>query len=317
MAAVASSQTKQETMYYEELDALTVKTNILSPLENEQKAVSKTKGKSHGKKKAKRKRDKAKNNANVNKQTAIPSPIGRGGATITYCRDTNKVYLLGGANRKGECFGMSTIDVFDLPTKSWSQVQAKGEVPSPRSGHTVVATGTCLYLFGGMARTQDHCLNDLYVLQVSNEACYIWSKILDKPQLNTNGINIRPPAPCPRNGHTATLVQEEVIPNEMNTIDSTVASVTIALVYIFGGGSPATGPLNDMHILDVTDPEDVHWRPLSSPFVDVSSADTNTVPPLPREMHSAVFSHHVPPRHKGYPGILKQHEMLKRRELKT
>ena len=144
MAAVASSQTKQETMYYEELDALTVKTNILSPLENEQKAVSKTKGKSHGKKKAKRKRDKAKNNANVNKQAAVPSPIGRGGATITYCRDTNKVYLLGGANRKGECFGMSTIDVFDLPTKSWSQVQAKGEVPSPRSGHTVVANGTCL-----------------------------------------------------------------------------------------------------------------------------------------------------------------------------
>ena len=38
MAAVASSQTKQETMYYEELDALTVKTNIY-PLENEQKAV--------------------------------------------------------------------------------------------------------------------------------------------------------------------------------------------------------------------------------------------------------------------------------------
>ena len=165
MAAVASSQTKQETMYYEELDALTVKTNILSPLENEQKPVGKTKGKSHGKKKAKRKRDKAKNNANVNKQAAIPSPIGRGGATITYCRDTNKVYLLGGANRRGECFGMSTIDVFDLPTKSWSQVQAKGEVPSPRSGHTVVATGTCLYLFGGMARTQDHCLNVLYVLR--------------------------------------------------------------------------------------------------------------------------------------------------------
>ena len=39
MAAVASSQTKQETMYYEELDALTVKTNIFISLENEQKAV--------------------------------------------------------------------------------------------------------------------------------------------------------------------------------------------------------------------------------------------------------------------------------------
>ena len=289
MAAVASSQTKQETMYYEELDALTVKTNILSPLENEQKAVSKTKGKSHGKKKAKRKRDKAKNNANVNKQTAIPSPIGRGGATITYCRDTNKVYLLGGANRKGECFGMSTIDVFDLPTKSWSQVQAKGEVPSPRSGHTVVANGTFLYLFGGMARTQDHCLNDLYVLQVSNEASYVWSKILGKPQLGANGINTRSPAPCPRNGHTATFVEGQVISNEVNTINSTGASVPLALVYIFGGGSPTTGPLNDMHILDVTDPDDVHWRLLSTPFVDIPPAETNAAPPLPREMHSAVF----------------------------
>ena len=62
-----------------------------------------------------------------------------------------------------------------------------------------------------------------------------------------------------------------MIANEMNTIDSTVASVPIALVYIFGGGSPATGPLNDMHILDITDPDDVHWRLLSSPFVDQSS----------------------------------------------
>ena len=224
----------------------------------------------------------------MNKQAAIPSPIGRGGATITYCRDTNKVYLLGGQTEEANALVCQRSTYLIYQQNLGPRFKQK-EVPSPREWSYSCSERDLLYLFGGMARTQDHCLNDLYVLQVSNEACYIWSKILDKPQLNTNGINIRPPAPCPRNGHTATLVQEEVIPNEMNTIDSTVASVTIALVYIFGGGSPATGPLNDMHILDVTYPEDVHWRPLSSPFVDVSSADTNTVPPLPREMHSAVF----------------------------
>ena len=52
MAAMASSssETKQETMYYEELDALTVETSILSPLKHQQMST-KVKRKTHGKKK--------------------------------------------------------------------------------------------------------------------------------------------------------------------------------------------------------------------------------------------------------------------------
>ena len=52
MAAMASSssETKQETMYYEELDALTVTTNILSPNgnNNNNQTATKSKKKPHG-----------------------------------------------------------------------------------------------------------------------------------------------------------------------------------------------------------------------------------------------------------------------------
>ena len=114
MAAMAnsSSETKQETMYYEELDALTVETTILSPMEHKQMST-KVKKKTHGKKKARRNRSIMKEQARkLQKDTMIPP--GRGGATITYCRSTHKLYLLGGANRKGDSFDMKEVNVFDL-----------------------------------------------------------------------------------------------------------------------------------------------------------------------------------------------------------
>ena len=118
--ASSSSETKQETMYYEELDALTVTTNILSPNgnNNNNQTATKSKKKPHGKKKAQRNRKKMHKQA-VNVQVDKFLPPGRGGATITYCKDLNKLYLLGGANRKGESFDMKQISVFNMESKKW------------------------------------------------------------------------------------------------------------------------------------------------------------------------------------------------------
>ena len=303
MAAMASSssETKQETMYYEELDALTVTTNILSPNgnNNNNQTATKSKKKPHGKKKAQRNRKKMHKQA-VNVQVDKFLPPGRGGATITYCKDLNKLYLLGGANRKGESFDMKQISVFNMESKKWGTVSANGTIPDPRSGHSTIAVGTKLYMFGGMARTQDHCLDDLYVLDVSNNNSFIWSKIIGKTKVDTTGKIIHNPPPSARNGHTATFVpgklndkQNKIMTNLKATVEenNTVSVGTNgSFIFIFGGGSPTTGPLNDMHILDVTDPDDVHWRPFDNPFVQAATTiGPSSAIPLPREMHSAVF----------------------------
>ena len=75
---------------------------------------------------------------------------------------------------------MKQISVFNIRIKKWGTVSANGTIPDPRSGHSTIAVGTKLYMFGGMARTQDHCTDDLYVLDVSNNNVLYGLKLLVK-----------------------------------------------------------------------------------------------------------------------------------------
>ncbi len=43
-------------------------------------------------------------------------------------------------------------------------VRATGDVPMPRSGHSVVAYGKYMFLFGGIDFTEEAVFNDLYIL---------------------------------------------------------------------------------------------------------------------------------------------------------
>jgi hypothetical protein len=52
--------------------------------------------------------------------------------------------------------------VLDTQTWSWSRPPVHGTPPSPRTGHSLVACGGALYLFGGLG--EEDVLGDAFVL---------------------------------------------------------------------------------------------------------------------------------------------------------
>jgi len=82
------------------------------------------------------------------------SPIARTNHTLVYLN--NKLYLFGGndttrgQNSESNHYGTyGDFQMFDLETFTWTEIEAKGILPSPRSGHQMVVVGTLIYLFGG------------------------------------------------------------------------------------------------------------------------------------------------------------------------
>ena len=63
------------------------------------------------------------------------------------------IYVFGG--RMGTSIDEKLLDdlwAFDTDSKTWSEVEAKDKesgAPSPRSFHTSVVVGECIYVFGG------------------------------------------------------------------------------------------------------------------------------------------------------------------------
>jgi hypothetical protein len=56
----------------------------------------------------------------------------------------------------------SKMNVFQL-------LKATGDIPMPRSGHSVVAYGKYMLLFGGIDYPEEAVFNDLYILDTGNE----------------------------------------------------------------------------------------------------------------------------------------------------
>lgn len=93
----------------------------------------------------------------------------------------------------------------------------KQQYPPPLAGHTCVVYGTFLVIFGGMDLSHELISNDLWVFNTETER---WHKV-DLPDTG------KPPA---RNGHGAVMHNNKM--------------------YIFGGSSPETGPLNDFWVFE-------------------------------------------------------------------
>ena len=273
-------------LYLEEVETLNVKCITLAPKETVPLGTYKVAGKGkHGlaKKRAKKKaervaRQKVAAAASSARQANSYVPSARGGATITCVPRSNKLFVCGGANRQGEAFAMDTVEMYDIDKGEWYPVTAKGDVPPPSSGHSVVAVGQLLYLFGGMSRSQEECFNDVYVLN-TGVSPFKWTRI---PPEQTGK---KAPVPRGRNGHSATLVLGgAAVPKASvggGSSSTGKENKEKQLIYVFGGGSPMEGPSNDLYVLDVTLPDDVHWLP--GPIAKAG------LPPAAREMHSAVL----------------------------
>ncbi|XP_062108581.1 acyl-CoA-binding domain-containing protein 6 isoform X2 [Humulus lupulus] len=124
-----------------------------------------------------------------------------------------KVLLVGG---KTEPWSEKVkVWVFDTETECWSLLEAKGDIPVARSGHTVVRANSILFLFGGEDAKRKK-LNDLHRF--------------DLKSLTWLPLHFKGPGPPPRSNHTAALYDDKML-------------------YIFGGASKSR-TLNDLYSLN-------------------------------------------------------------------
>ncbi|KAI6693093.1 hypothetical protein NL676_020803 [Syzygium grande] len=124
-----------------------------------------------------------------------------------------KVLLIGGKTEPGT--DRLSVWVFDTETECWSLMEAKGDVPVSRSGHSVVRANSVLILFGG-EDAKRRKLNDLHMFDL---------KSLTWLPLHCTGSG-----PSQRSNHVATLYEDKNL-------------------FIFGGSSKSRA-LNDLYSLD-------------------------------------------------------------------
>ncbi|KAK3189787.1 hypothetical protein Dsin_029348 [Dipteronia sinensis] len=137
-------------------------------------------------------------------------PACRGHSLVSWGK---KVLLVGGKTDSGS--DKVSVWTFDIETECWSLMEAKGDVPVARSGHTVVRASSVLILFGGEDAKRKK-LNDLHMFDL---------KSLTWLPLHCTGTG-----PSPRANHVATLYDDKNL-------------------FIFGGSSKSK-TLNDLYSLD-------------------------------------------------------------------
>ncbi|CAH0562216.1 unnamed protein product [Brassicogethes aeneus] len=179
---------------------------------------------------------------------AGPQPRPRHGHRAVAIKDLMVVF--GGGNEGI----VDELHVYNTATNQWFVPVTKGDVPPGCAAYGFVVEGTRLLVFGGMVEYGKYS-NELYELQASK---WEWKKL--KPRPPKAG-----PAPCPRLGHSFTLVNTKV--------------------YLFGGlANDSTDPknnvpryLNDLYTLDIRSVP-IQW--------DMTL--TNGPSPPPRESHTGV-----------------------------
>ncbi|CAA7061892.1 unnamed protein product [Microthlaspi erraticum] len=124
-----------------------------------------------------------------------------------------KVLLVGGKTDPSS--DRVSVWAFDTDSECWSLMDAKGDIPVSRSGHTVVRASSVLILFGG-EDSKKRKLNDLHMFDLKSST---WLP------LNCTGTR-----PCARSNHVATLFDDKIL-------------------FVFGG-SGKNKTLNDLYSLD-------------------------------------------------------------------
>ncbi len=126
----------------------------------------------------------------------------------------NSLYIIGGASRDGTHY--SDVHAYDLSPRVWSgPLECSGTRPPAVSGHAAVCVGDEVLVFGGMDVVEGTIHNTLFALCTRS---LVWRKPKVTGQL-----------PDHRNAHA--MVARG------------------ATVYLFGGSSPDTGPMNDFYVL--------------------------------------------------------------------
>ncbi|XP_045622747.1 host cell factor 2 isoform X2 [Procambarus clarkii] len=182
--------------------------------------------------------------------TTGPQPRPRHGHRAVAIKDLMVVF--GGGNEGI----VDELHVYNTATNQWFVPPVKGDVPPGCAAYGFVVDGTRILVFGGMVEYGKYS-NELYELQASR---WEWKRV--KPRPPRNG-----PPPCPRLGHSFTLIGNKV--------------------YLFGGlANDSEDPknnipkyLNDLYTLELR---------ANSNVMSWDIPDTYGVPPPPRESHTGV-----------------------------
>ncbi|XP_065059137.1 host cell factor 2-like isoform X2 [Rhopilema esculentum] len=177
-----------------------------------------------------------------------PGPRPRHGHRAVAIRDL--IVIFGGGNEGI----VEELHVYNTSTNQWFSPAVQGDIPPGCAAFGFICDGTRLLIFGGMVEYGRYS-NELYELQASR---WEWKHLYPSPPLNG-------PSPCPRLGHSLTLVGRKA--------------------FLFGGlANDSDDPrhnipryLNDLYILD-----------LSSQNLQWSLPRTYGHPPTARESHTAV-----------------------------
>ncbi|KAI3421534.1 uncharacterized protein J3R85_012231 [Psidium guajava] len=83
----------------------------------------------------------------------------------------NKMIVIGGED--GRDYYLSDAHILDADTLMWKELNTTGHMLPPRAGHSTVAFGKILFVYGGFTEAQK-LYDDLYMLDVESA---IWSKV--------------------------------------------------------------------------------------------------------------------------------------------
>jgi len=125
----------------------------------------------------------------------------------------NNLYIFGGGLQGASPVSDTKLHVFNADECSWTQLECKGNAPSPRHGHLAVALDKKIFIHGGMAEAEIY--SDLHVLDLETNS---WHEIKQSGSL-----------PSARAAHAGTVVGRSI--------------------YIFGGMN-LTGALCDLYKFD-------------------------------------------------------------------
>ncbi|XP_062581940.1 LOW QUALITY PROTEIN: host cell factor 1-like [Saccostrea cucullata] len=182
--------------------------------------------------------------------TTGPCPRPRHGHRAVAIKDLMVVF--GGGNEGI----VDELHVYNTATNQWFVPAVRGDIPPGCAAYGFICDGTRILVFGGMVEYGKYS-NELYELQASR---WEWKRL--KPKSCKNG-----PPPCPRLGHSFTLLGNKA--------------------YLFGGlANDSEDPknnipryLNDLYVLELKP----HSNALSWDF-----PPTIGQPPPPRESHTCV-----------------------------
>ncbi|KAK8560002.1 hypothetical protein V6N12_012810 [Hibiscus sabdariffa] len=84
----------------------------------------------------------------------------------------NKIIVIGGED--GHDYYLSDVHILDADTLAWKVLNTSGQMLTPRAGHSTVAFGKNLFVFGGFTDAQN-LYDDLYMLDVDTG---IWTNVI-------------------------------------------------------------------------------------------------------------------------------------------